>query len=132
LVFLAFVDDELVGHAVLTWDGAESPPMPRKIEACPNVSDVWVRPDWRRRGIGGSLLEACEHVVRDQGFPRVGLSVGVDNAAASALYRSLGYRDAGIPEYQESGRWVDANGGLVEWNETCRYMVRSLAEEPSP
>lgn len=122
LFFLALVGDQIAGHAVLAWVGPDYP----RVEDCANVTDVWVRPEWRRNGIATSLLEACESVAHAQSFPRIGLSVGVDNVPARALYASLGYVDLGEPPYLESGRWTDAKGGLVEWAETCRYLVKSL------
>ncbi|MGV3617372.1 MAG: GNAT family N-acetyltransferase [Fimbriimonas sp.] len=121
LVFIAFIDDEIVGHAVLTWV-----PESAHVADCPDVSDVWVQPRWRRHGIGTSLLEACEHVARDQGFRQIGLSVGVDNEGAAALYRQHGYDDVGLEPYIESGRWTDAKGELVEWSERCRYLRKPL------
>jgi ribosomal protein S18 acetylase RimI-like enzyme len=122
LFFLALIDDEIVGHAVLTWT-----PDPAHVENCPDVSDVWVQPTWRRHGIGTSLLEACEHVARDQGFGQIGLSVGIENEGAAALYRQHGYEvEEAIKPYTESGRWTDAKGEYVEWSERCRYLRKSL------
>lgn len=122
LFFLALLGEEIVGHAVLTWLGPERP----QVEECANVTDVWVHPDWRRHGIASALLEACESVAHDQAFPRIGLSVGVDNEGAQALYARHGYSPLDIPPYLESGRWTDANGQLVEWSETCRYLTKPL------
>lgn len=124
LFFLALVGEEISGHAVLTWAGPEFP----LVEDCANVTDVWVPPVWRRHGIATALLEACESVARDQSFARLGLSVGIDNAPAQALYATLGFFSAGHEPYLESGRWTDAKGGLVEWAETCLYLIKPLGE----
>jgi ribosomal protein S18 acetylase RimI-like enzyme len=122
LFFLALLGEEVVAHAVLTWVGPAYPP----VNDCAHVTDVWVRPDWRRHGIASALLEACESVARDQDFGCLGLSVGVDNPGAQALYARHGYTDIGVAPYVESGRWTDANGKLVEWAETCVFLTKDL------
>lgn len=51
---------------------------------------VGVRPIWRAHGVGRALLQSlCEHA-RDQGYPRISLSVERGNFAAT-LYRSEGF-----------------------------------------
>lgn len=125
LFFLALLGEEIVGHAVLAW----VTPDPPALEDCANITDVWVRPDWRRHGIATALLEACESVATDQGFARIGLSVGLENAGAQALYARHGYLPLDLPPYHESGRWIDANGRLVEWGEDCRYLIKVVRME---
>jgi hypothetical protein len=65
-------------------------------------------------------------VAADQKFPHLGLSVGLDNHGAAALYEARGYADAGLPPYREHGQWLDARGEVVAWDEMCRYLVRRL------
>ena len=45
----------------------------------------------RRQGVGGELLRRCVEAARRRGVPSVALHVGVDNAAALALYRAAGF-----------------------------------------
>ncbi len=52
------------------------------------VASIGVDPDYRRRGIGRSLLRECESLL---GTRRIRLSLRKSNQAALALYRSSGY-----------------------------------------
>jgi hypothetical protein len=67
-----------------------------------------------RLGVGSALVQACERKCCEWGDSDLFLKVRTDNAAACALYQSLGYegcgmRDAtGVPEWQL--RW---KGSLV-------------------
>ena len=54
-----------------------------------------VRPEARRRGLGGQLLDRTLDRARDQNVVRLFLEVAHDNAAALALYASRGFEQAG-------------------------------------
>lgn len=63
-----------------------------------------VRPDMRRRGIGGGLLDAARAHAIATGVRRIVLEVAVDNVAATALYRSRGFIEvARCPGYYVHG-----------------------------
>jgi ribosomal protein S18 acetylase RimI-like enzyme len=61
----------------------------------PELQDLEVRDDARRRGVATSLLCAAEVGCRARGATRVRCEVSVGNAAARSLYDSCGYRDVG-------------------------------------
>ena len=88
---VAWEDDEPVGHAHLA------------LTDPPELQDVSVRPEYRRRGIATALAVAAERAVVARGADRLRLSVSVDNDTALALYRGLGYRDVGIPPRRVHG-----------------------------
>ncbi|MFN3536431.1 MAG: ribosomal protein S18-alanine N-acetyltransferase [Brevundimonas sp.] len=54
-----------------------------------------VRPEARRQGLGGRLLDRTLSRARDQGVARVFLEVAHDNDSALALYVSRGFEQAG-------------------------------------
>ena len=87
----AWQDEEPVGHAHLA------------LTDPPELQDVSVRPEHRRRGIATALTRAAERAVVARGTARLRLSVSVDNDAALALYRNLGYGDVGLPPRRVHG-----------------------------
>jgi ribosomal protein S18 acetylase RimI-like enzyme len=56
----------------------------------PEIS-VGVAADWRGRGVGRALLDALVATARESGHDALSLSVDRRNAAALALYRSIGF-----------------------------------------
>ncbi len=56
------------------------------------IATIGVLPEYRRRGIGASLLAACEARLT---VARVRLCVRLSNRGAQALYRQFGYTPAG-------------------------------------
>jgi ribosomal protein S18 acetylase RimI-like enzyme len=89
---IAWDGGEPVGHACL--DSREDPPQ---------LQDVYVPEEHRRRGIATELSRAAEELVRSRGYTRIALDVDVENTAARALYERLGYREAGTPPRHQAG-----------------------------
>jgi ribosomal protein S18 acetylase RimI-like enzyme len=54
--------------------------------------DQYVAEPYRGQGLGHRLLETAEEWARQQGLPRISLSVGTRNTFAQRLYESLGYQ----------------------------------------
>jgi N-alpha-acetyltransferase 10/11 len=70
------------------------------------IATVAVLPEYQRRGIGESLILACEKLIS---VPRVRLSVRISNHSAIHLYQRLGYQDIGTwPAY-----YTDREDALV-------------------
>ena len=83
--FVAWDGDEALGHARLS------------LADPPEVQDVTVREEHRRRGVASALTEAVEREAAARGVERLRVTVSVDNDAAQALYRARGYADIDIP-----------------------------------
>lgn len=65
------------------------------------IATIGVLPEYRGRGIGRALLQACEQRLTT---PHVRLNVRISNQAAIQLYQTSGYQRAGIwPAYYQDG-----------------------------
>lgn len=73
----------------------------RKAEKTAWIATVGVIPEYRRQGIGRSLLRLCEGSLEGE---RICLNVRVSNTAAVKMYESFGYARAGLwSRYYEDG-----------------------------
>ncbi|RKR87753.1 acetyltransferase (GNAT) family protein [Micromonospora pisi] len=63
------------------------------------IARMYVRPAYRRRGIGRQLLDALEELAYQAGHSVLRLETGTYPPSAIALYRSSGYTE--IPVYGE-------------------------------
>ena len=97
---VAWEEGEPLGHAHLA------------LTEPPELQDVSVRPEHRRRGVATALTAAAEQECRARGFERLRLKVGVENEPALALYRRCGYGEIGIPPERVRGTIVIRTGPL--------------------
>jgi GNAT superfamily N-acetyltransferase len=115
---IAWEDDHPVGHAHLAWSGTHL--------GLPEIQDVFVLPERRRRGIASQLTKAAEDEARKRGWKRISLSVSQDqNPAASLLYAKLGYVDAGIEPVRVLGE-ITIRGRPFAVDDTLVYLAKRL------
>ena len=91
---LAQVKDQIVGY-VLFWL------LPEVID----IHNIAVHPEFRRQGIGQTLLRQVVEQARRRDSSRVTLEVRVSNIAAQKLYESVGFTSQGLRKgyYSDDG-----------------------------
>ena len=114
-VFGAFDGERLVGSTGLVRE------RPRKLAHKAVIWGVYVAPAFRQRGVGRTLMQhALEHAASMPGLLRVTLGVNTANAAAIALYKSVGFEPFGLERafllvdgvlHDELHMACDINGG---------------------
>jgi ribosomal protein S18 acetylase RimI-like enzyme len=83
---LAEFDGEVAGFACLRI-------VPCLLYAAPyaELSELYVEPSYRRRGVGRALIAYAEQLAHQRGAADVMIMTGVNNTQAQALYRAMGY-----------------------------------------
>jgi ribosomal protein S18 acetylase RimI-like enzyme len=82
-----------VGFVYLWLAPAEEPEVRRWLPDVPILNRLHVGPAYRRRGIGGAIVEDAVRRLRAAGHKQVALGVGPDNEDARRLYERLGFRE---------------------------------------
>jgi len=92
-VIVATYEDEVIGYAVIEFSNLI--PMLR-IFGYAALTDLYVKKDWRGKGIGVQLLKKAETIAISKGFSEIRLSVLSNNTNAIRFYESNGYKIYGI------------------------------------
>ena len=95
----AVVSDASIGRIYVVRDGTDLVAMVSLLYTVSSaeggkaawLEDLVVRPDWRGRGIGRTLLKHVAARARADGVLRVTLLTDPDNERAHGLYRSVGF-----------------------------------------
>ena len=61
-------------------------------DECTEVKRVFVKEEYRNKGIANELMELLENTAREQGYRYLILESGAPLVAAMALYRKIGYK----------------------------------------
>ena len=115
---VAWKGEEPVGHAHLA------------LTDPPELQDVAVLPAHRRRGVATALTRVAEREALARGHAVLTLTVSVDNEAAQAVYRALGYRDTGDPPRRVRGT-IQIRSGPLEVDDTLLTWRRDLIPSES-
>ena len=95
-------------------------------EGCAEVRDVFVIPTHRGRGIATAMMASLEAAAREHGMRRIGLSVGLDDAALPAriLYERLEYQRAHGPFLTSAN--LLGEDGPIPVGAVLIYLVKDL------
>ncbi len=93
-IYIAFYNNVPAGYIQLISDPAYNPF--RKMDI-PEIQDLFVTHDMRKKGIGKKLVIHCEKEAKHNDYTDIGIGVGVnkDYGAAMRLYIKLGYTPDG-------------------------------------
>lgn len=81
---------------------ATIPADPDRIPGTGYLYSFRVRPSYRNRGLGTTLVKRAERILLELGFSRVLIGVGQENDGARRLYERLGYQIIA----EDPGRWT--------------------------
>jgi len=113
---VAWENEEPLGHAYLA------------LTDPPELQDVQVRPEQRRRGVASAVTSVAEENALSLGFDRLRLEVSEGNTAAQALYRSCGFADIGTPPRRVHGT-IMIRTGPIEVDDTLLMWEKTLARK---
>ncbi|MEB3287882.1 MAG: GNAT family N-acetyltransferase [Vampirovibrionales bacterium] len=96
VIFLAKINEAIVGFAQL-YPGFSS------VSLLPQwtLNDLYVLPDYRKRGIGKALIDRCQQLVAERQDKGLILSTAIDNQNAQRLYETCGFgKDNAFHHYE--------------------------------
>ncbi len=90
VLLLAKDGDEAIGFACAWIDSDDDPLLAVEHRAHAYVSDLFVRPEWRGRGIGQRLLGEIERLMAARGCKRLCITAKAANLTALRFYNAAG------------------------------------------
>lgn len=89
-VFIAEIEGEKAGFATVH-DREHAPVFAKGTSG--EISELFVKKDFRRQGIAGELIDKAVKWCRNRGLEAVELSVDTGNSSARELYEGKGFRE---------------------------------------
>lgn len=88
-------DGAVAGHLFMTFE-QDAPYVREALRPFAQVTELFVRPEARRLGIGTALIAEAERLARARGMERLMIGVLAGNDLTEALYRRLGFAPSAI------------------------------------
>jgi GNAT superfamily N-acetyltransferase len=123
---VAWEGDEPTGRAMVLFPEHDEFSASAVREGCAEGRDVFVAPGHRNRGQATAMMQTLEAATREHGMARIGLAVGMDDAALPArlLYERLGYRHAHGPFVTSAV--LLGEDGPIPVGAVLNYLVKDL------
>lgn len=113
--FTAFDGDEVVGSVMAYYD----PDPVANPERAGSTEYVFVRPEWRRRGIARHLLGRSLRYLKERDLAYAFLEVLAENAKALTLYEAMGYER--LRREVSLGIWLDKGDAMRPYLGACKF-----------
>jgi len=115
LVPVAFMDGEFAGYLTVCWTSTYPPFREAKI---PEIVDLNVLPQFRRRGIGTALMDIAEgEIIKVSQLAGIGVGLTPDYGAAQRMYVKRGYLPDGRGVHKghhiQHGEQVDLDDNIA-------------------
>ncbi len=95
IVLVAFVESKLIGSIIV---------LLRNHISNARIYSLEVHPAYRRRGIASLLMDAALESLKEKGYKKITLEVGINNGAAQKLYEMKGFAmDKILYNYYKNG-----------------------------
>ncbi len=123
VVLVAVQDGAFVGYLTIKWE-SDYPPFQQR--ATPELNDLNVLPEFRRKGIGTALMDEAEDRVIQRSTV-VGLGVGMDPdyGAAQRMYVLRGYVPDGLG-LVANNKHVRYGDKVTVNDDLCLYFLKPL------
>lgn len=124
IIVVARLESEVAGYCVLNWE-------PKyaffKKMGFPEIQDLIVHPEYRRRGVASRLIAHCEGLARDRGLEYMGIGVGLHYSfgPAQRLYIRMGYMPDGNGVTYDRQQIATGEFRPVD-DDLCLMMVKDL------
>ena len=107
-VLVAFMGEDYAGRVTIMWH-PEYPPFAEN--NIPEISDIGVRPDYRRQGIGSILMDEAEKRIFERSdVSGIGFGISADYGPAQHMFVKRGY----VPDGR--GLWSSEKGYICEFS----------------
>lgn len=116
--------EQIVGFGLLVF---KQPPTWPKVEKLPQMLDIFIKEDFRSRGIGTFLIRTMENMIMKKNYKELFVQVEPkNNAQAYNLYLRLGYKPLQTEPREDRWSYTDSSGEVHQGVEFVIDMKKML------
>ncbi len=124
--FVAWLNDDPVGHALVRWLGPRDETVRKDYQDCPEIYRLRVLKDFRSQGIATAIIRECESEALNRGCSLIGLGTHSNITSKDNLYIRLGYEPSTIENYIDTYKIKSEDGTVDTIRKNAQFLIKRI------
>ncbi len=126
--FVAWRNDNPVGHALVSWLGPREETVRKDYPDCPEIYRLRVLKKFRSQGIATAIINKCEKEAIRRHFLLIGLGTHSNITSKDNLYKQLGYEPSTVNSYVDTYKTRSDDGTVVTIRKDAQFLIKKLRD----
>ncbi len=126
--FVAWLNDNPVGHALVRWLGPRDEIVRKDYPDCPEIYRLKVLKEFREQGIATAIIRKCENEALKRECLLIGLGTDPNITTKDNLYIQLGYRSSTVGSYIDTYKTRLDDGTVVTVRKDTQFLIKRLED----
>ena len=124
--FVAWLDGNPVGHALVRWLGPREETLRKDYPDCPEIYRVRVLKEFRSQGIATAIIKKCEDEALKRQRLLIGLGTHSNITSKDNLYIRLGYEPSTVGNYIDTYKTRSDNGAVATIRKEAQFLIKRI------
>ncbi len=126
--FVAWLNDNPVGHALVRWLGPREEIVMKDYPDCPEIYRLKVLEEFRSQGIATAIIKNCENEARKRQYLIIGLGTYLDIYSKNNLYIRLGYVTSRVSNYIDTYKTRLDDGTVATIRKEVKFLIKRIGD----
>jgi len=126
--FVAWLNENPVGHAVVRWLGPREERVRRDYPDCPEIYRLKVLKEFREQGIATTIIKKCENEALKRHCLIIGLGTNPNISSKNNLYKRSGYEPSTVSSYIDTYKTRADDGTIVTIRKDAQFLIKKLRD----
>ncbi len=126
--FVAWLNDDPVGHALVRWLGPREDTVRKSYPDCPEIYRLKVLNEFQSQGIATAIIKRCENEALKRHCLLIGLGTDPNISSKDNLYKRSGYEPSTVGSYIDTYKTRSKDGTVVTIRKEAQFLIKRLRD----
>ncbi len=126
--FVAWLNGDPVGHALVRWLGPREKTVRRNYPDCPEIYRLKVLKEFREQGIATAIIKKCENDALKRHCLLIGLGTDPNISSTDNLYKRSGYEPSTVGSYIDTYKTRLEDGTVVTIRKDAQFLIKRIGD----
>jgi GNAT superfamily N-acetyltransferase len=124
--FIAWLDGNPVGHALVRWLGPRDETVRKSYPNCPEIYRLRVLKEFRSQGIATAIIKKCENEALERQCLLIGLGTHSNITSKDNLYIRLGYEPSTAGNYIDTYKTRSDDRTVATICKEAQFLIKRI------